>query len=200
MKIFIYEYNYPFFMKFPAASSIRKVRKSLDITQAQLASASGISQSTIAKIERNNISASYATIVKLFETLEEMGHSNAKNLTAADVASKGVVTIQCTEKIKAASELLRTTGFSQLPVLKGDVPVGSISERLIFDLIRQGKTMEELGETSIARIMGDSFPTVNESTHMSSITSMMSDADAVLVLKKGKIVGMITNADMLKLI
>jgi len=200
MKIFIYEYNYAFFMKFPAASSIRKVRKSLDITQAQLASASGISQSTIAKIERNNISASYATIVKLFETLEEMGHSNAKNLTAADVASKGVVTIQCTEKIKAASELLRTTGYSQLPVLKGDVPVGSISERLIFDLIRQGKTMEELGETSIARIMGDSFPTVNESTQMSSITSMMSDADAVLVLKKGKIVGMITNADMLKLI
>jgi len=187
-------------MKFPAASSIRKVRKSLDVTQAQLASASGISQSTIAKIERNNISASYATIVKLFETLEEMGHTNAKNLTAADVASKSVVTIQCTEKIKAASELLRTTGYSQLPVLKGDVPVGSISERLIFDLIRQGKTMEELGETSIARIMGDSFPTVNEGTQMSSITSMMSDADAVLVLKKGKIVGMITNADMLKLI
>ena len=187
-------------MKFPAASSIRKVRKSLDVTQAQLASASGISQSTIAKIERNNISASYSTIVKLFETLEEMGHSNSRNLTAADVASKGVVTIQCTEKVRAASELLRTTGFSQLPVLKGDVPVGSISERLIFDLIRQGKTMEELGETNIARVMGESFPTVSEGTQMSSITSMMSDADAVLVLKKGKLVGMITNADMLKLI
>ena len=187
-------------MKFPLASDIRKIRKSLDVTQAQLASASGISQSTIAKIERNNISASYSTIVKLFETLDEMCHNDAKNLTAADVASKGVVTIQCTEKVRAASDLLRTTGYSQLPVLKGDVPVGSISERSIFDLIRQGKTMDELGETSIARVMDDSFPTVNENTPVSSITSIMSNADAVLVLRKGKIVGMITNADMLKLI
>jgi len=187
-------------MKFPLASDIRKIRKSLDITQAQLASASGISQSTIAKIERNNISASYSTIVKLFETLDEMCHNDTKNMTAADVASKGVVTIQCTEKVRAASDLLRTTGYSQLPVLKGDVPVGSISERSIFDLIRQGKTMDELGETSIARVMDDSFPTVNENTPVSSITSMMSNTDAVLVLRKGKIVGMITNADMLKLI
>jgi len=187
-------------MKFPLASDIRKVRKSLDITQAQLASASGISQSTIAKIERNNISASYSTIVKLFETLDEMCQNDTKNLTAADVASKGVVTIQCTEKVRAASDLLRTTGFSQLPVLKGDIPVGSISERSIFDLVRQGKTMDELGETSIARIMDESFPTVSESTPVSSITSMMSNSDAVLVLRKGKIVGMITNADMLKLI
>jgi Predicted transcriptional regulator with C-terminal CBS domains len=187
-------------MKFPLASDIRKVRKTLDITQAQLASASGISQSTIAKIERNNISASYSTIVKLFETLEDMCHNDSKNLTAADVASKGVVTIQCTEKVRSASDLMRTTGFSQLPVLKGDVPVGSISERRIFDLIRQGKTMEELGETGISRIMDDSFPTVSEGTPMTSITSIMSGSDAVLVTRKGKIIGMITNADMLKLI
>ena len=80
-------------MKFPSASEIRKVRKGLDITQAQLAAASGISQSTIAKVERNTISASYATIVKLFETLEEMRNTNNKSLTAADVASKGVVRI-----------------------------------------------------------------------------------------------------------
>jgi len=60
--------------------------------------------------------------------------------------------------------------------------------------------MEELGETGISRIMDDSFPTVNESTPMNSITSMMSGSDAVLVTRKGKIIGMITNADMLKLI
>lgn len=187
-------------MKFPLASDIRKVRKSLDITQAQLASASGISQSTIAKIERNNISASYSTIVKLFETLDEMCQNDTKNLTAADVAAKGVVTIQCTDKVKAASDLMRTTGFSQIPVLKGDVSVGSISERSILDLIRQGKTMEELGETTVARVMDESFPTVSESTPMTAITSMMSNSNAVLVARKGKIIGMITNADMLKLI
>ena len=186
-------------MKFPPASYIRKVRKGLDVTQAQLASASGISQSTIAKIERNTISASYSTIVKLFETLEELRNTNEKNLTAADVASKGVVTVQCTDKVRVASDLMKTTGYSQLPVFRGDTPVGSISERSILELVRQGKTMDELVEMSIARVMDESFPVVTENTPMAPITSMMSNCNAVLVARKGKIVGVITNADMLKM-
>ena len=187
-------------MKFPPASDIRKVRKGLDVTQAQLASASGISQSTIAKIEREMISASYATIVKLFETLGEMRNLSIKNLTAADVASKGVVTVQSTAKVRVASDLMKNTGYSQLPVFSGDVPVGSISERGIFELVRQGRTMDELVETSIERIMDESFPVVTENTPMSAITSIMSNCNAVLVAKKGKVIGVITNADMLKLI
>ncbi|MDR2865837.1 MAG: CBS domain-containing protein [Methanomassiliicoccaceae archaeon] len=187
-------------MKFPPASDIRKVRKGLDVTQAQLAAASGISQSTIAKIERSTISASYATIVRLFETLDEMRNTTSKHLTAVDVASKGVVIVQCTEKVRVASDLMKTTGYSQLPVFRGDVPVGSISERSIFELVRQGKTMDELVEMSIARVMEESFPVVTENTPMTAITSMMSNCNAVLVAKKGKVVGVITNADMLKMI
>ena len=187
-------------MKFPPASDIRKVRKGLDVTQAQLAAASGISQSTIAKIERNSISASYATIVRLFETLDELRNRNEKNLTAASVASKGVVTVQCTDKVKVASDLMKTTGYSQLPVFRDDMPVGSISERSILELVRQGKTMDELVEMSIARVMDESFPVVTENTPMTSITSMMSNCNAVLVARKGKIIGVITNADMLKMI
>ena len=56
-------------MRFPPASDIRKRRKMLDITQSELAAASGISQSTITKVEQGKISASYNTVVKLFETL-----------------------------------------------------------------------------------------------------------------------------------
>ena len=187
-------------MKFPPASDVRKIRKGLDVTQAQLAVASGISQSTIAKIERSKISASYTTIVKLFETLEEMRNTSKRDLVAVDVASKDIVTVQCTEKVRAASDLMKFTGFSQLPVLKGDAPVGSISERSIFELIRQGRTMDELVETNIARVMDESFPVVTENTPITTITSMMSNCNAVLVAKKGKIIGVITNADMLKMI
>lgn len=187
-------------MKFPPAKDIRRLRKTLDITQTELAHASGISQSTIAKIESERISASYDIVVKLFETLDRMHQDGKKEKTASDIASKDVITIQASEKVHAASELMKTTGFSQLPVLKGDVPVGSISERGIFDLLRTGKTMDELKDSVVEAIMGESFPVVNENTPMSAITSMMSNCDAVLVSKKGKIIGMITNADLLKLI
>ena len=187
-------------MKFPPTSDIKRIRKSLDVTQTELASVSGISQSTIAKIERGTTSASYETVVKLFEALDSLKQTEGKMLTAADVASDRVVTIQSTDKVHMASDLMRSTGYSQLPVLKGDVPVGSISERGIFDLLRQGTTMEQLGQTVIYKVMDESYPVVLDSTPMTSVTSLMGNSDAVLVSRKGKIVGMITNADILKLI
>ena len=187
-------------MIFPPASDIKRIRKSLDITQTELAAASGVSQSTIAKIERGRMSASYDTVVKLFETLDGMRRDEKKDLIAADVASEKVVTVQSTDKVHQASDLMRATGYSQLPVLKGDVPVGSISERGILELLRQGSTMEELGQSVISKVMDESYPVVSDSTPVSSVTSLMSSSGAVLVSKKGKIVGLITSADILKLI
>ncbi len=171
-------------MKFPPASDIRRIRKALDITQTELAKESGVSQSTIAKIEKDRISASYETVVKLFETLDEMAKNSKHDLTAADVATKEIITIQSTEKVRSATEIMRSSGVSQLP----------------FDKMRSGKTMEELKDMPIHAIMDDNFPSVNENTPMSSVTAMMSDCNAVLVLRKGKPVGIITKADLLKLI
>ncbi len=187
-------------MKFPPATDIKRIRKSLDITQTELAAASGVSQSTIAKIERGTMSASYDTVVKLFEALDGLKQTENRTLTAADVASDKVVTIQSDAKVHQASDLMRSTGYSQLPVLKGEVPVGSISERGIFELLRQGSTMEQLGQTVISKVMDESYPVVADSTPISSVTSLMGSSGAVLVSRKGKIVGMITNADILKLI
>lgn len=187
-------------MRFPPASDIRKLRKSMDITQEELSRVSGISQSTITKIENNNVSAGYDTVVLLFDTLEEMKQKRMGYTRAIDIASKNVISIQSTERVNSAIELMRSTGFSQLPVFSGDVSVGSLSERNVFDLLRTGKTMDELKDALISSIMDDSFPLVNESTPMTSVTSMMSNCNAVLVARKGKVVGMITNADLLKLI
>lgn len=187
-------------MKFPPTSEVRKMRKSLDLTQTQLAAASGISQSTIAKIEKNAISAGYDTVVRLFETMDAMKTDDGKGLTAAEIASKGVVSIQASEHVKAASDLMKSTGFSQIPVLNGELPVGSISEKSILGLLRQGLTMDELSNTTISKVMSDPYPLVAETTPMSTITAMMSVCDAVLVSRKGSVIGIITNADMLKLI
>lgn len=187
-------------MKFPPTSDIRRLRKNLDLTQSQLAAESHVSQSTIAKIEKGSISASYETIVRLFEALEDLSKNERVNMVAANVASKDVITIQSDCTVKDASDLMKKTGYSQLPVLEGDSPVGSISERGIFEHIRGGMTMDVLANKPIAKIMDDSYPVVNENTPISTVTTMMSNCNAVLVAKKGKIVGMITNADLLKLI
>ncbi len=187
-------------MIFPPMSSIREMRKTLDVTQTELAHRSGISQSTIAKIESGKSNANYDTVVNLFETLESMRHDLKKDLTAADVASTRVLSVNSNSKVHMATELMRTEGFSQLPVLDNGVPVGSVSERGIFELFKGGMTMEQLKEVRISDIMEESFPVVNESTLITAVSTMMSNGNAVLVSKKGRIVGMITNADMIKLI
>ena len=187
-------------MKFPPVSDIKRIRKSIDITQSELAKESGVSQSTIAKIEGGRTSASYETIVRLFETLEAMKAGSPSDMKAADVASADVVSISSDRQIHEASELMRSTGYSQLPVIDGGVPVGSISERCIFDLLRGGETMDRLGQTPISTVMKEPFPVVSDTTSMSAVTGLMVGYNAVLVSRKGEIVGMITNADILKLV
>jgi predicted transcriptional regulator len=187
-------------MKFPPATEIRKIRMNMDITQAELAARSGVSQGTIAKIERGKISASYDTVVNLFNTLEAMRLDIGKDLVASDICSKGLVSIQSTETIMEASRTMRENGYSQLPVFSGGVPVGSISERGIFELIGRGTPMDVVDKMIVQQIMGESFPVVSESTPIATVAGMMNNWNAVLVSHNGQIVGMITNADMLKLI
>ena len=187
-------------MRFPPASDIKRIRKSMDVTQSELSRMSGVGQSTIAKIEGGRTSASYETVVKLFETLEQMRRGQGSDMNAMDVASTKIVSIESSALVHQASDLMRRTGYSQLPVIDSGVPVGSISERGIFELLREGSTMEDLAHTSISKVMKEPFPVVSDTAPMSAVTGLMVGYDAVLVSKKGEIVGMITNADILKLV
>ncbi len=186
-------------MRFPPTSEIRKRRKLLDVTQAELAAASGVSQSTITKIEKGRISASYETVVRLFEALDSMTEKRHE-VDIMDIASKDVVSVQDTCSVREATELLRSTGFSQIPVFRGDSPVGSISERGIFRHIGDDLSLDQLSVMTVSEIMEDSFPTVPETAGIDSVSNMLMSSNAVLVTRRGKIVGMITNADLLKLV
>ena len=186
-------------MKFPPATDIRKRRKMLDITQAELAEASGISQSTITKVEQGKISASYNTVVKLFETLEKMSNKK-KEIPIMDIATKDIVSVQEDEGVHKVLEILKDTGFSQLPVFRGDSSVGSISERVILKLLNSGRSMEQINRMNVSEVMDDSFPTISENATVESISTILNTSNAVLITRKGKIAGMVTRADLLKLV
>jgi predicted transcriptional regulator len=171
----------------------------LDITQSELAEASGVSQSTITKVEQGKISASYNTVVKLFETLEKMGERK-KEIPIMDIATRDIVSVQEDSGVHEALEILKETGFSQMPVFRGDSSVGSISEKVILKLMNSGKSMDQLSRMRVSDVMEDSFPTISENTSMEGLSSMLNTSNAVLITRKGKIIGMITRADVLKLV
>jgi predicted transcriptional regulator len=187
-------------MKFPEVIEIKRLRKALDITQVELSRISGVSQSTIAKIENSSINGSYGTVVKLFESLDEVANRIQKGKKAGEVSSKDIVSIQAKEKVKKAIEIMRDSGYSQLPVFDGQQPVGSVSEYGILALLRDGTSMEEVGERIVRSIMNEAFPVVAEETPLTTVTSLLSTSSAVLVGRKGRITGIITSSDVLKLL
>ena len=90
--------------------------------------------------------------------------------------------------------------FSQLPVYDDDKIVGSISESEINNFISEGKNIEMLPKKQVGNLMGADFPKVDEDYPVEPITSLLKHSPAVMTTRKGKIVGIITRADLLKLI
>jgi predicted transcriptional regulator len=186
-------------MRFPPATEIKRLRHALDITQMQLSSMSGVSQSTIAKIEKGAINGSYESVVRIFDALQGEMDRRRKGRQAKDVMSRNIISIQARERVKKASELMRRSGYSQLPVFDGSQPVGSISEFGILAQLRDGTSMDEVRDRPVREIMNEAFPVVNEDTPLETATSLLSTSKAVLVGRKGKITGIITSSDVLKL-
>ncbi len=187
-------------MPFPSVRDIKKLRKDLDLTQSELASLSGVSQSTIAKIERGDMKGSYRSVVSIFEALKEERSKVKTEEKAIDVATTDLVSIQTGEKVKEASEMMRNMGFSQLPVFNGDKHIGGISEHGILKRLQVGESMEELGEKDLETVMEGMFPIVSQDTPMHVVTTLLSVNQAVLVSERGEITGIITSSDVLKLL
>jgi predicted transcriptional regulator len=85
--------------------------------------------------------------------------------------------------------------ISQLPVLEGGKIVGTITEDSI---VRNLSTT--LADERIERIMQAPLPSVPEDTIISMIQPLLQDHPAVLIVRRGEIVGIIARSDLLKVI
>ncbi|HPT73803.1 MAG TPA: helix-turn-helix domain-containing protein, partial [Methanomassiliicoccaceae archaeon] len=111
----------------PDLDEIRQMRKRLELSQRELASMAGVSQSLIAKIEKGSIDPSYKNVRKIFEAFEKVlknraleGKSTGARLTVGDLATRGVVSISPEQTLAEAVDLMVKGRFTQLPVMVGD--------------------------------------------------------------------------------
>lgn len=180
----------------PEIEEIEKRRKNLGLTQRSLAAFCGLSQSLIAKIESKRVNPSYHAVKKIFDCLETLERKS--QITAEQLANLKVIWIRKNEKVSKAVKLMKKYGYSQLPVFNGKSFVGSISERTILDQISRGKKPSDFLNKKVEEIMEEAFPIVTEKEPLSSILALLQNNHAILVSKKGKIIGIITKADLLK--
>jgi predicted transcriptional regulator len=182
----------------PELKEIREKRLRLRMSQRDLAKNLGVSQSLIAKIERNRVSPSYSLVRKVFAYLDSMHTANAGR--AVDIASNPVVHIQSEDAVQKAVHLLQSTGYKQLPVRDGDVWAGCVYERTISRHLLETRDPRSVLRRQVGQIMDEGLPLAAGETPIMALIPLLQQFQAVLVTRKGRVTGIITNADLLKLI
>lgn len=182
----------------PSLDAVLKRRRILGLKQNDLAKLAGVSQSLIAKLESQKIDPSYTKGKAIFDVLESL--EIKRDVYVKQILHEKVVSIQGSDKISKAVQLMREHGYSQLPVFHGERVIGSISEKTILGQILSGKDPIQMSELTISEVMDDAFPQVGENAPLSLVSSLLQVYPAALVSKKGEVIGILTKADLLKML
>ena len=120
---------------------------------------------------------------------------------AGDISVKKVISIQDDDLISKAVQILQQHGFKQLPVKnKENHWVGSVSERSISNRLLKVTNPKLLLAKEISEVMDEAFPTVAEDTPISVTIPLLQHFQAILVTRKGQVTGIVTNADLVKML
>uniref|UniRef100_A0A7J2TL98 CBS domain-containing protein n=1 Tax=Archaeoglobus fulgidus TaxID=2234 RepID=A0A7J2TL98_ARCFL len=169
---------------------IRERRKKLKITQKELAERVGVSQSLIAKLEAGAIDPKLSLIKKILRVFEEL-ESKKK---AEDVMTSPVIVADIEDPISKVAKIMIEKGISQMPVVEKGTIVGSVSEKGIFKAFYEGKR-----ELKVRDILEAPLPEISSKAEISDISKLLLDNPAVVVTEKGKILGIITKHDLMRL-
>jgi len=180
--------------------SIRNSRMKLGYSQNKLAKYSDgeFSQSLITKFEGGKIDAAYGKVVTICETLKRIAESRpiVYEPTAEEVCFKNVLFISPETTIEETTSLMWENGYSQLPIGDPQNVIGSIKE---MDIFRKRMEREDIyPKMPIKKIMSSSFPIIDKKMKVNHFKRLLLDLPAVLVRNETKVIGIITQADLIR--
>jgi len=170
-------------------SEIKKIRKSLGLTQSDLAKRSNISQSLIAKIESGKIDPTFTKTKRIFETLNDM--ENKEEIKAEELMTQKIISVSPNNNINESINKMKKFSISQLPVIEDQKVVGLVSESTLIDALLNKK------HKKISDIMVESPPTVSKTASVKVVSNLLKHYPMVVVSESGKLIGLITKADLL---
>jgi len=173
------------------------MRKKMGLTQTELAKKAGISQSLIARVEAGTVDPRYSKVEKIFRALEV---NEGRVITAREIMSENVVGVKPSDSMGLAIKKLRRYNVSQMPVIEGKTQVGSISEGVVMGQISRGADMSVIAAKKVGEYMEDPLPQVSPGTSVGILSSLLEHNKAVLIFDKGCVEGIVTKADLLKVV
>ncbi|MFQ5887122.1 MAG: CBS domain-containing protein [Candidatus Hydrothermarchaeales archaeon] len=182
----------------PTPEEIKKYRRKVGLTQTKVARRAGVSQSLIARIEAGDVDPRISTLKRIIDVLKE--EEEVGTLTAETLMRDPVLSVRSIDTIGKASKIMEEADVSQLPVIDRGLQVGSISETRIIKELTSGRDITKLSAMKVVEIMNGGFPTVYPHADVKTLTNIVELNPAVLVVDKGKIKGIITKTDVVRLI
>jgi len=183
--------------KLPELSHIKYLRKSLNISQKELGEKLSIPQSTISRIENITMDPPYSKFKLIYEFLENERISRIRSKKhAEDIMTKNIISIKSKSTVKEAVELMTKHDISQIPILDSNQNIGSITSKKIQKHITDNP---EILKIEIKEIKELPFPEVEKNWIAKDISNLLIKYPALLVRENKKFIGIITDADFLKL-
>ncbi len=184
----------------PDLEEIPRLRKALGLTQTALARMSNVSQSTIVKIEKKQMNPSYDVVRRVYNALQTELKKQEKKALVEQVQTRKVQYVEAKMPLESAVDEMRHWKFSQMPVMNNGRPVGSISDKVINNLILSGKDPKDLARIRVEEVMEPAFPQVDHKAPVELAASLLRHYNAVLVTHKGDVTGIVTKSDLMKLL
>jgi len=163
------------------------------LTQKELAEKAEVSQALIARIESGQVDPRLSTLHRIFSAIV----ASEERKTAKDVMHSPVITVDVTDSVRRAVDLMKRYDISQLPVLRGGRVIGSIQETTIIKRLLLARKPEKVYSGSVQEVMEEPFAMINESTGLNDVLTILGQGHpAVLVLNEaGNLTGIITKID-----
>jgi predicted transcriptional regulator len=181
----------------PELSEIKSIRKSLNISQKELGEMLNIPQSTISRIENGSMDPPYSKIKKIYTyLLEELEKRKGSTLKAENIMTKKIFSINSDSTVKNAVEIMNQQNISQVPIIDDDKNIGSLTANKIQKLLTENSNFLNMEVINVKELP---FPEVERNWSTKEISNLLLNYSAVLVKHLNKYIGIITDADFLKL-
>ena len=180
----------------PTVDYLIELRKSLGITQPQLARATGIPRATIARMETKKATRKYEPkypiIKKIYEYLYKKQNVTSKPL--CEFGKKKIEFVKSNQTLDKAIDLIIKHKFECIPVIDNGIVRGKITTMKLATR----KSSTDDSKIKVSSFMEDAPPIVPCSTPGTYVKPFLeSSSDCVILTNKGKLFGLVTLWDFL---